>query len=186
MVDGIEDRGGRGDQGLLADALGTEGTDRGGTFHQDGGDGRHVADGGNQVVVEVLALAGDELLHQRHADALGDTALDLALDQHRIDGAAHIMGGGDRQHLHSSQAKIDLDFSEMGAIAIDGVGHTLAVGVERAGGRIEGLFGAFDIAEAVSGEMGQFDRADEVRFVHEKPGVGDFQFGSAAGVGEAQ
>ena len=55
----------------------------------------HVADRRDQVVVQVLGAAGDVLLHQRHADALGDAALDLALDQRRVDRAADVVGGGD-------------------------------------------------------------------------------------------
>ena len=44
-------------------------------------DRRHVADGRDQIVVQILGAAGDVFLHQRHADALRDAAFDLALDQ---------------------------------------------------------------------------------------------------------
>jgi hypothetical protein len=66
--DGGEDGGRRGDQRRLAYALGAEGSLRLGILDQIGLDCRHVAGGGDQVVVQVLGAAGDELLHQRHAE----------------------------------------------------------------------------------------------------------------------
>ena len=68
-------------QCLPADALGPVRADRGAIFDQDALHRRHVADCGDQIVVQVLALAGEELLHQREAEALRRAALDLAFDQ---------------------------------------------------------------------------------------------------------
>ena len=68
-------------------------------------DRRHVADRRDQVVVQVLAAAGDELLHQRHAEPLRDAALDLAFDQGRIDRAADIVGGRDLQDAGRCRAR---------------------------------------------------------------------------------
>ena len=72
---------------------------------------RHVADGGDQIVVQVLGAAGQILLHQREAQPLRDAALDLALDQGRIDRAADIVRGDDAQHLHRAELDIDLDLA---------------------------------------------------------------------------
>ena len=66
-------------------------------------DRRHVADGRDQIVVQVLGAAGDVLLHQRHADALRDAALDLAFDQQRVDRLADIVRGGDLDQLHRAE-----------------------------------------------------------------------------------
>src|SRR5439155_26562848 len=54
VADGGEDGGRGGDQRRLAYALGAEGAVRLGVLDQVGFDGRHVADGGDQVVVQVL------------------------------------------------------------------------------------------------------------------------------------
>ena len=42
--------------------------------------------------MQIFAFAGEELLHQRHADALGDAAFNLTFDQRWIDSAADIVG----------------------------------------------------------------------------------------------
>ena len=79
VMDGVQDRGRGRDQRLLADALGAERADRRGVLDQDRLDRRHVADGRDQIVVQVLAAPRRELLHQRQAETLRDAALDLAL-----------------------------------------------------------------------------------------------------------
>ena len=95
VVNCVEDRRSGRNHRLLADSLGAERSDRRRIFDEDRLDRRHVAGGGNQVVVKVLALAGKEFLHQRHPQALRGTAFDLAFDQRGIDGAANIVRGGD-------------------------------------------------------------------------------------------
>ena len=84
------------DQRRLADALGAEGTDGSAILDEDGLDLRHVAEGRDQIVVQILGPAGDVLLHQRQPQPLGDAAVDLAFDHCRIDGTADIMRGDDR------------------------------------------------------------------------------------------
>ncbi len=96
--DRVQDGGGGGDQGGLADALGAVGAERVGVLDQDGLDRRHVADGRDEIVVQVLGPAGHVFLHQREPEALGDAAVDLALDQRRVDRAADVVGGDDAQH----------------------------------------------------------------------------------------
>ena len=53
--------------------------------------GRHVADGRDQIIVQVLAAAGMKLLHQREAEPLRDAAFDLAFHQRRVDRAADVV-----------------------------------------------------------------------------------------------
>ena len=139
VMDGVEDRRRGRDQRLLADALGAERADRRRVLDQDALDRRHVADGRDQIVVQVLALAGEELLHQREAEPLRGAALDLAFDQRRIDRAADVVRAGQPQHLHAAELDVDLDLGDMRARAEHRVGLALAVLVERRRRRIEGL-----------------------------------------------
>ena len=97
----------------------------------------HVADGRDQVVVQVLGAAGDELLHQRQAQALGDAADDLALDLGRVDGAADIVRGDDPLDLDRAELDVDGDRGQLRAEAVGGVGGALVV-VERRRRRVEG------------------------------------------------
>ena len=46
--------------------------------------------------MQILALAGEELLHQCHAESLCHAALDLTLNECGIDGSSHIVG---RRHF---------------------------------------------------------------------------------------
>ncbi len=101
--------------------------------------GGHVADGRDQIVVQVFRAAGNELLHQRHAEALRDAALHLALDQQRVDRLADIMRGDELQRPDIAEASVDLDDRQMRGIAELGIGFALAVGVERPGRRIVGF-----------------------------------------------
>ncbi len=43
--------------------------------------------------MQVFALAGEEFFHERHAQALGDAAFDLAFDESGVDGAAYVVDG---------------------------------------------------------------------------------------------
>ena len=138
VMDGAEDRRRGRHQAGLADALGAGGAERLAILDQDALDLRHVADGRDQIVVQVLGAAGQIFLHQRQAQALGDAALDLAFDQGRIDGPADIVGGDDAQHLHRAELDIDLDLGDLRGEGVGRVGHALAVGIERRGRRIEG------------------------------------------------
>ena len=107
--------------------------------------------------MQVLGAAGDELLHQREAEALGDAAVDLALHQRRVDGAADVVGGDDPAHLHGAEVEIDVDGGDLRGEAVGGVGHALALGVERRGRRIEGADGFEHDAVALVGELGEID-----------------------------
>src|ERR1700736_4081715 len=85
MMDRVENGRRRGDQRLFANALGAERADGRSVLHKNGFDRRHVADRRDEIIMQVLALAGEELFHQRHPEALRRAALDLTLDQSRVD-----------------------------------------------------------------------------------------------------
>ena len=159
VADGVEDRRRGRDQHMLAQPLGAERSFRIGNLDQDGLDRRHVADGRDQIVVQILGAAGDVFLHQRHADALRDAALDLAFDQQRVDRLADIVRGGDLDQLHRAELQVDLEFGDLRAIAIDGVGLALALGVERQRRRIVGFLGAEDEAVGIGSQRGEIDAA---------------------------
>ena len=53
-----------------------------------------------------------ELLQQRAADALRRAARDLALDQHRVDGPADLVGDVVAQQPHAAGLGVDLDLAE--------------------------------------------------------------------------
>src|ERR1700687_5604323 len=103
VVNRIQYRGRSRDYGLLSDAFRSEGADRRGVFDQNRFDQRNVAGCRDQIVVQILAFAGEELLHQCHAESLGNTALDLPFNQGRIDGPAHVVRGNDIQNAHRSE-----------------------------------------------------------------------------------
>ena len=127
-------------------------------FNEDRFDGRNIANGGNQVIVEIFAFAGKKLFHEGHAEALRDAAFDLAFDQGGVNGAADVVGGGQFQNFDGAEFEIDFDFGEMRAESVDGVGNALAVFVEGLGGRIVGGFGADDITALVERKFSQVDR----------------------------
>ena len=58
------------------------------------------------VVVEVLFV-------QRHADALGGTALHLALDVGGVNGRTHVLNGRVAQNLDLAGVGIDLDIDDV-------------------------------------------------------------------------
>ena len=107
---------------------------------------RDVADGGDEVVVQVLGAAGEVFLHQRQADALGDAAFDLAFGEGGVDGAAEVVGGGELEELDRAEGGVDGELGDLGAVAVDGVGGALAVGVERRGRRVVAFLGGEDVA----------------------------------------
>ena len=133
----FEDRRRRRHQRRLADALGAPRPERLRVLDQVHRDRRHVADGRDQVVVQVVGAAVDVLLHQRHADALGDAAVDLAFDLGRVDRPADVVRGVDVQQRHRAELEVDLDLGDLRREAVGRVRHALAVGVERHGRRIE-------------------------------------------------
>src|SRR5262249_36047368 len=69
--------------------------------------------------------AGDELaaavvgatLEQRLADALGEAAVDLALDDHRIDDGADVVDAPETDDLDAAGVRIDLELADMRPVA---------------------------------------------------------------------
>src|SRR5689334_11818461 len=94
VMESIQDGGSGGNDGLLTDALSAERAYRRGVFDENGFDGRDVAGGRDEVVMQVFALPGKKFFHERHANALRHTAFDLAFDERGIDGAADIVRRG--------------------------------------------------------------------------------------------
>src|SRR5215471_11565619 len=67
VVNRVQNRGSGGNHGLFADPFRAEWADRRGIFDQDGLDRRHVSGRRNQVVMEILAFAGEEFFHESMA-----------------------------------------------------------------------------------------------------------------------
>src|SRR5262249_56898317 len=93
----------------------------------------HVANGGNQVVVQVFRASRNVFLHQREAKTLGDAAVNLALNLRRVDGAADVVGGDDLVDLHGPELRIDLDRGKLRGEAIGLVSNPLSIGVKLRG-----------------------------------------------------
>ncbi len=153
VADGVEDRRRGRDQHMLAEPLGAERSFRVRDLDQDRLDRRHVADGRDQIVVKVFGAAWNVLFHQRHADALRDAALDLAFGELRVDRLADVMRGGDLDQPDRAELQVDFQFGDLRAIAIDGVGAALALGVERCRRRIVCRFSGEDIAEIIERQV---------------------------------
>src|SRR5262245_4027816 len=57
------------------------------------------------------------MLEQRLAEALGEAAVNLALDDHRIDDGADVVDAPEADDLDAASIGIDLDLADMGAVA---------------------------------------------------------------------
>ena len=79
------------------------------------------------------------MLEQRLADALRDAAVDLAVDDQRIDGAPDIVDGGVADDLDHAGVGIDLDLADVGAVGKRRLAtvssHCAASGPRRSSGR---------------------------------------------------
>ena len=64
---------------------------------------------------ELAAVVVDRAFQQRLADALGEAAMDLALDDHRVDQPAEIVGRDEVDEVGLAGAGIDLDLADVGA-----------------------------------------------------------------------
>ena len=56
-------------------------------------------------------------------------------------------------------ARVDRELGDLRAVAVDGVGDALAVGVERRGRRVVALLGGEDVARGVDRQRGEVDGA---------------------------
>ena len=127
--DGVDHRRGRADRPDLAAAFGAQ---RVVGAHGVLGGHRHrwdVVGAGHRVVHErarqqLAAGVIQGVFQQRLADALGDAALNLALDDHRVDHAADVVDGGEVDHLHDAGFGVDFD---LGDVAAAGEGEVLGI-----------------------------------------------------------
>jgi hypothetical protein len=130
---GVDDRSAGADGARLAAALHTHGVVL--AEHLDRGEVevRQVVGPGHAVVHEgagdqLAVLVVDGVLEQRLADALDDAAMDLALDQHRVQDEAEIVDDGVVDDGHHAGVGVDLDLGDVAAV---GEGP----GIELDGGR---------------------------------------------------
>src|SRR6185503_14150366 len=75
---------------------------------------------GDQVVheasaVHVALLVVLDLLQQRRRQSLGETAVDLALDDHRVDDVATVVDRNEAAHLYLASAFVDVDDGDVAA-----------------------------------------------------------------------
>src|SRR5262249_26236257 len=123
MERGVEDGGGGAEGARFAAALGAERIVGAGlalvTF---GGERRQIVRARYRVIHE---RAADELaaavvgatLEQRLADALREAAVDLALDDHRVDNGADVVDAPESDDLDAAGVRIDLELTGMRAVA---------------------------------------------------------------------
>ena len=72
------------------------------------------------------------MLAERLADALDDAAMDLAVDDHRIDRAADVIDGGIADQFDDAGLGVDFDLADMAAIGEGGeIDGLVAFGGER-------------------------------------------------------
>ena len=70
----------------------------------------------NEPVSSWPSLVIDGVLQQRLADALHDAAMQLAVDQHRIDDGAEVVDRGVLHDLDVAGVGIDLDLADVAAV----------------------------------------------------------------------
>jgi len=109
------------DRSALADTLGAGNARFGKRFQmmdfdvRDFGCGRHgiVGKRGGQYVAAIVI---NHLFIERVGDALGDTAMDLPLDYHRVDQAASVFDDYEPLDLHLAGRDIDFDDRDMAGV----------------------------------------------------------------------
>ncbi len=119
VVDGIGDSRRRRDRSALADALDAEFGVRRERLHVIDARGRHLGRTRQQVVREGRGqrLAGRVERHlfvQRRADALRKSAVNLAVDDHRIDQLAAVFDDDVIENFDVADFRIDRDESQRG------------------------------------------------------------------------
>ena len=130
VIDGTGDRGARAIDPAFAGALEPEWIERARRVFRDQDlDRGRFARGGHEIIGErdgqgIAAVGIDEFLIQRAADSLQAAAGELTFDQHRIDGAAHLLG--DNIALERDPAGLAIDPGERDVNAI-GEGETIRV-----------------------------------------------------------
>ena len=100
-------------------------------------DARHFGGQGQQIFaviggLRLAVLVIDHPLEQRIADAMDHAAPDLAIDQHRVDQRAAIMGNDIAQDLDRAGFDIHLDLAQIGAIGESGLARLVKGGGRQA------------------------------------------------------
>ena len=132
-ADRIGDRRGRRDRAAFAEALDAVfGGERGRHHMRDAHRGnfrraRHHVVGERGGERLALLVVGDFLV-KRGADALGDAALHLAVDDHRIDHGAAVLGHRVVENLDRAGVGLDRDHDGMGAVGEHAAGFRRLVG----------------------------------------------------------
>src|SRR5258708_36812263 len=86
---------------------------------------------------QVLALAGEQFLHQSDAKSLRNAAFNLPLYQRRVDCAPYIMRRRDLQNAHSAEFYVYLDFRHARAKSEHRIWNSLPAPAGRTGRRIK-------------------------------------------------
>src|SRR5713101_2844055 len=126
VVHRVRNRGGRAEVAGLARALLAEGGERGGRAVIDDAQGRHFHRARDEVIHEgaggELAVLGvGELLVERRADAVGDSAVGHAVDDVRIDHHAAVVAADVFRELGFRRVRIDLDQDDVRLEGVAGV-----------------------------------------------------------------
>ena len=121
--DRVDDRGRRPDVRRLADALGAERVVRARRDRLAELEVGTLERRRDQVVherrVEAVALLVErEHLHQRDADAFGEAAVDLAVDDHRVDAHAAVVDRDEAPDGDMSRVGVDVDDGDVGAVGV--------------------------------------------------------------------
>ena len=126
----VDDRRRRADGGRLADALGAERVVGAGRDRLSQLEVGALERGRDEVVhergVEAVALLVErDQLHQRDADALGQPAVDLAVDDHRVDPHAAIVDRDEAPDRHLGGVGVDVDDGDVRAVRVSEVGRVV-------------------------------------------------------------
>ena len=81
----------------------------------------------------VAVLVEGDHLHERHADAVGQAAVHLTLDDHRVDARPAVVDGDEPPHLHLAGAGVDVDHADVGAERVGEVGRVVDARGRRGG-----------------------------------------------------
>src|SRR3989442_5712035 len=139
IMDGIHQRRRSADRSGFAATLGPERIVRARRDLRRDLEGRQVG-GARHRVVHVAAgqkLAGLLVVHaaleQRLADALRQSAVHLAFDDHRIDDVAEVVASGKIDNLHDAGLGIDLDLTDVRTCREREIGRIVECGLVEAG-----------------------------------------------------
>src|ERR1700730_10755001 len=81
---------------------------------------RSLDRGRNQIIHEgaslyVAILVVGNFLHKRDRQAFGQTAMDLTLDNHRVDNVSAVINGHEAPNFHFTCSLVDVDHTDVGA-----------------------------------------------------------------------